>query len=189
MNFQSPLSALFPGASGRLLTALVARHATDPSNPLTVEELSRNASVTSGQLEAPLFRLGLLGLVAPRRQGEDVRLVEEHITWAALHQVVGLRGQVVDLVRGKARVRLPVDPRFLGAVGPVIDGSATHPADVLELIIVPPASVPDSWDQDVAGLVAELSTCLGNVVVYRAAGSAEEAGAMGGPRLIAIFGG
>jgi hypothetical protein len=169
MNFRTPLSALFPGTSGRLLTALVAHHTADAEAPLTLDALSRDSAVTSTQLEAALFRLGLLGLVAPRRKGEAVRLIAGHVAWAALRQLTDLRDRVVDMVRERARAHLRPVPDYLALKGAVIDGTASHPADVLELIVVAPASAPADWQDDVTALVAQLSLDLGNVVVHRIA--------------------
>ncbi|MFC9913260.1 hypothetical protein [Streptomyces sp. NPDC059862] len=187
MNFRTPLSALFPGTSGRLLTALVDHHAADAARPLTLNELSKNAAVTSNQLEAPLFRLGLLGLIAPRRKGEAVRLVAGHIAWPALRQLTDLRSRVIDTVREQAQAHLHPAPDHLALNGAVIDGTASHPADVLELIVVPPATPPADWQHGVATLVAQLSRDLGNVVVHRSARDTEEAEAMGGRSAVRVF--
>jgi hypothetical protein len=138
MNFQTPLSALFPGTSGRLLTALVDHHTADADRPLALDDLSKKAAVTPTQLEAALFRLGLLGLIAPRHQGEAISLVPGHIVWAALHRLTDLDDGVIDVVRAEVRARLHPAPDYLALTGAVIEGAATHPADVLELIVVPP---------------------------------------------------
>ncbi|WP_149822919.1 hypothetical protein [Streptomyces tailanensis] len=187
MNFRTPLSALFPGTSGRLLTALVDHHTADAARPLTLNELSKDAAVTPGQLEAALFRLGLLGLVAPRRKGEAVRLVAGHIVWSALRQLTDLRGRVIDTVREQAQALLHPAPDYLALNGAVIDGAAAHPADVLELIVVPPATTPADWQHRVAALVTQLSCDLGNVVVHRGARDAQEAEAMGGRSAVRVF--
>lgn len=179
MNFRTPLSALFPGTSGRLLTALVDHHATGAARPLTLDELSKDAAVTSSQSEAALFRLGLLGLIVPRRKGEVVRLVAGHIVWTALGQLTDLRGRVIDAVREQALGHLHPAPDYLALSGAVIEGTAAHPADVLELIVVPPAIAPADWRNGVAALVTQLSLDLGNVVVHRSAHDAQVAEAMG----------
>lgn len=123
MNFATPLPALFPGTSGRLLTALVTHHSADALGPLPLDELSRAAAVTPTQLEATLFRLGLLGLLAPRRKGEAVRLVPGHIAWAALRQPADLRDAVIDLVREEARACLRPAPDYLALDGAVVEGT------------------------------------------------------------------
>ncbi|MEU6356590.1 hypothetical protein ABZ896_46020 [Streptomyces sp. NPDC047072] len=186
MNLRTPLSALFPGTSGRLLTALVDHHTSDADRPLSLDELSKSASVTSTQLEAALFRLGLLGLVAPRRKGDAVRLVPGHVAWGALRQLADLRGAVVDLARRQARAHLRTAPTYLALTGAVVEGTATHPADVLELIVVTPPSAPADWHDHLAALVAELSQDLGNVVVHRTAQDVEEAQAWGGPAAVRV---
>jgi hypothetical protein len=186
MNFRTPLSALFPGTSGRLLTALVDHHIADASRPLTLSELSKAAAVTPSQLEAALFRVGLLGLIAPRHKGEDVRLVPGHIAWGALHQLTDLRGRVIDAVREQARAHLHPLPDYLALNGAVIDKTASHSADVLELIVVPPATAPADWQQGVA-LVTQLSRDLGNVVVSRSAHDTQQAEAMGGESTVRVF--
>ncbi|MDX2938792.1 hypothetical protein [Streptomyces ipomoeae] len=187
MNFRTPLSALFPGTSGRLLTALVDHHTADAARPLTLDQLSRNAAVTPTQLEAALFRLGLLGLIAPRRKGEAVHLVAGHIAWSALHQLTDLRGRVIDTVREQARAHLHPAPDYLALNGAVIEGTASHPADVLELIVVPPATAPADWEHGVAALVTQLSRDLGNVVIQRSARDIQEAEAMGGSSAVRVF--
>ncbi|MFD7406525.1 hypothetical protein ACFV7R_28480 [Streptomyces sp. NPDC059866] len=187
MNFQKPLSALFPGTSGRLLTALVEHHTADAARTLTLDELSKDAAVTATQLEAALFRLGLLGLIAPRRKGEAVHLVSGHIAWGALHQLRDLRGRVIDAVREQAETHLHPAPDYLALNGAVIEGTASHPADVLELIVVPPATAPADWERGVGALVTKLSRDLGNVVVHRGAHDAQEAEAMGGKNAVRLL--
>ncbi|MGW0818332.1 hypothetical protein ACWD00_34880 [Streptomyces viridiviolaceus] len=187
MNFATPLSALFPGTSGRLLTALVDHHSADADRPLPLDELSKNASVTSTQLEAVLFRLGLLGLIAPRRKGAAVHLVPGHIAWGALHQLTDLRDAVIDVVREEAQARLQPAPDYLALTGAVIEGTATNPADVLELIVVPPPTARADWHQGLATLVTHLSRDLGNVVVHRAAQDMAEAKAMGAANAVRVL--
>ncbi|MFJ8028506.1 hypothetical protein [Streptomyces sp. NPDC096311] len=187
MNFGTPLSALFPGTSGRLLTALVDHHSTDATRPLPLDELSKNAAVTSTQLEAALFRLGLLGLIAPRRKGEAVHLVPGHVVWAALHRLTDLRDAVIDRVREETQQRLQPAPDYLALNGAVIEGTATHPADVLELIVVPPPTAQADWHRRLATLVTHLSRDLGNVVVHRTAQNTAEAKAMSGTNAVPIF--
>ncbi|MFF3559343.1 hypothetical protein ACFYXS_04790 [Streptomyces sp. NPDC002574] len=186
MNFRSPLSALVPGTAGRLLTALVGHHSADASRPLPLDELSGTAAVTTTQLETALFRLGLLGLIAPRRSGEAVRLVPGHIAWGALHQLTHLHSRVADTVREQMRAHLHPAPEYLALSGAVVEGTATHPADVLELIIVRPADGPDDWEDGVAALVTQVSLALGNVVVHRGARDTREAEAMGGAGAVRI---
>ncbi|MEV7869709.1 hypothetical protein AB0P17_27295 [Streptomyces sp. NPDC088124] len=186
MNFRTPLSALFPGTSGRLLTALVDHH-TAADRPLALEDLSKNAAVTSTQLEAALFRLGLLGLIAPRRKGEAVRLVPGHIVWAALHQLSDLRDAVIAHVHEEAQARLHPAPDHLILTGAVIEGTATHSADVLELIVVPPPTARADWHDGLAALVSRLSRDLGNVVIHRTARDTAEAEAMGGTNAVSVL--
>lgn len=187
MNFRTPLSALVPGTSGRLLTALVDQHTADPGRPLTPDELSKDAAVTTTQLETALFRLGLLGLIAPRRRGEPVRLVASHIVWGALRQLTDLHSRVVDTVREHVRAHLHPAPEHLALSGAVIEGTATHAADVLELIIVRPTAGPVDWEDGVNVLLTQLSLALGNVVVHRAARDIQEAEAMGGESAVRII--
>ncbi|MFJ3213714.1 hypothetical protein [Streptomyces flaveolus] len=187
MNFQTPLSALFPGTSGRLLTALVGHHIAQADRPLSLDELSKSAAVTSTQLEAALFRLGLLGLIAPRGKGEAVHLLASHIAWGALRQMVDLRDAVIDMVRREAQTRLRPAPNYLALTGAVIEGTATHPADVWELIVVPPPTAQADWHDDVAALTSHLSRALGNVVVYRIAQEIDEADARGGTHAVRVF--
>ncbi|NUP40339.1 MAG: hypothetical protein HOY76_25810 [Streptomyces sp.] len=188
MNFAAPLSALFPGTSGRLLTTLADHHRTDAARPLPLAELSKSAAVTATQLEAALFRLGLLGLVAPRRKGEAVQLVPGHVAWGALRQLADLRGSVIALVREEVRVRLRPAPRYLALTGPVAEGTATHAADVLELVVVPPSAVEADWHDRLTALVADLSRDLGNVVVHRVAGDMTQAEAEAmGPNAVLVL--
>ncbi|MDX3077635.1 hypothetical protein [Streptomyces sp. MI02-7b] len=186
MNFRSPLSALFPGTSGRLLTALVGHRSLDAVRPLPLDELSDTAAVTPAQLETALFRLGLLGLIAPRRSGEAVRLVPGHIAWNALHQLTHLHRRVADTVREQMPAHLHPAPEYLALSGAVVQGTATHPAEVLELIVVRPADGPVDWEDGVAALVARLSRALGNVVVHRSARDTREAEAMAGAGAVRV---
>ncbi|MFK0159475.1 hypothetical protein ACIQVL_19390 [Streptomyces sp. NPDC090499] len=187
MNFRTPLSSLFPGTSGRLLTALVDHHLADAARPVPLADLSKNAAVAPAQIEAALFRLGLLGLVAPRRNGEAVRIVPGHIAWGALSQLANLRDRVVDAVLEQTRARLYPVPAYLALSGAVVEGTAAHPADVLELIMVPPVGAPPDWDRGVSALVAQLSRDLGNVVVHRIARDTQEAEDMGGAHAVCVL--
>ncbi|MFI6374442.1 hypothetical protein [Streptomyces sp. NPDC050546] len=187
MNFRTPLSALFPGTSGRLLTALVDHHLADAARPLHLDELSKNAAVAPAQIEAALFRLGLLGLVAPRRKGEAVRIVPGHIAWGALRQLADLSDRVIDTVREQTRVHLHPVPKYLALSGAVVEGTAAHPADVLELILVPPVDAPADWQVGVTVLVAQLSRDLGNLVVHRIARDTQEAEAIGGASAVCVL--
>ncbi|GAA0416691.1 hypothetical protein [Streptomyces luteireticuli] len=164
MNFQTPVSALFPGASGRIISALTARRRESSEAPLALAELARGASVAATQLETTLFRLGLLGLIEPRARGEEVRPVPGHIVWEALDALTDLRGRVTTEARRCAALDLTPAPAHLALRGPVADGTAAHPADVLELVVVPPHAAPENWPEQVGRMAARLSRHLGNVV-------------------------
>ncbi|MFE6868837.1 hypothetical protein ACFVFS_20040 [Kitasatospora sp. NPDC057692] len=181
MNFRTPIPALFPGASGRIVTALTAHRATNAGAPLTLTDLARDASVAATQLEATLFRLGLLGLIEPRGRGADVRPVAGHVVWKALDGLADLRQHVVEEVRERAAADLTPAPALLAIAGPVADGTATHPADVLELIVVPPPTAPEDWAEQAERMAARLSRHLGNVVTLRTAAPDADAARSAGP--------
>ncbi|MCD9195162.1 hypothetical protein [Streptomyces albireticuli] len=181
MNFRTPIPALFPGASGRIVTALTAHHTAFGDAPLPLAELARDASVALTQLEATLFRLGLLGMLEHRARGDHVRPVRGHIAWKALDGLADLGGRVVEEVRARAAADLDPAPAHLTLSGPVADGSATHPADVLELIVVPPHAAPADWPERIDRMAARLSRALGNLVTVRITATPEEAG---GPSLV-----
>ncbi|GAA2261542.1 hypothetical protein GCM10010232_61250 [Streptomyces amakusaensis] len=186
MNFDSPLTALFPGASGRTVTALSAHRETAGGTALTVPELARDSSVAATQLESVLFRLGLLGMVEPRRRGEDVRVVEGHIVWDAVGQLADLRGRLVDEVRRRAAESLAPPPALLAVRGKVAEGTAAHPADLLEIVAVAPDGAPADWPARLDALAARLSRDLGNLVTVHLAPTAEEAIAGPGPGTVVI---
>ncbi|MFF7458632.1 hypothetical protein [Kitasatospora sp. NPDC008115] len=181
MNFLTPIPALFPGASGRLVTALTAHRATGTGAPLSPADLARDASVAATQVEATLFRLGLLGLIEPRGRGEDVRPVAGHVVWKALDGLADLRRHVVEEVRARAAADLTPAPARLDIAGPVADGTATHPADVLELIVVPPPAAPENWSEQAQRMTARLARHLGNVVTLRTAATDADAALLAGP--------
>ncbi|GAB2889404.1 hypothetical protein GCM10027074_67180 [Streptomyces deserti] len=110
-----------------------------------------------------------------------------HIAWGALHQLTDLRDRVIDTVREQAQAHLHPVPDYLALNGAVIDGTASHPADVLELIVVAPATAPADWHHGVAALVTRLSRDLGNVVVLRSAHDTQEAELMGGRSAVRVF--
>ncbi|MFG2422706.1 hypothetical protein ACGFWD_27115 [Streptomyces sp. NPDC048448] len=143
--------------------------------------------MTKTQLEAALFRLGILGLIAPRSRGEAVRLVASHIAWDALHQLTNLHSRIADTVREQVLAHLHPAPDYLALSGAVIEGTASHSADVLELIIVRPTAGPVDWEDGVTALLAQVSCALGNVVVHRAARDTQEAEAMGGKSAVRII--
>ncbi|MFE9659034.1 hypothetical protein [Streptomyces sp. NPDC005955] len=165
MNVAEPVSALFPGASGRIVTAL-ARHRRAGGAHLTLAELARSSSVVASQLEAVLFRLGLLGLLEPRARGEDIRIATGHLVWEALDGLLDLGPALRERVRARALRDLDPAPRYLGISGAVADGTATGPSDTLHLTVTAPASVPDGWVGDLEELVRGLASDLGNIVTY-----------------------
>ncbi|MFF3787658.1 hypothetical protein [Streptomyces sp. NPDC001933] len=187
MNFRTPIPALFPGASGRIVTALTAHQATNTEAPLSPTDLARDASVAATQVEATLFRLGLLGLIEPRERGGDVRLVAGHVVWKALDGLTDLRQRVVEEVRERAAADLTPAPARLTIAGPVADGTATHPADVLELIVVPPSAAPENWSEQANRMAARLSRHLGNVVTLRTAATDADAARFAGPEASLII--
>ncbi|MHB9849051.1 hypothetical protein ACSYGO_07365 [Streptomyces krungchingensis] len=137
------------------------------------------------QLEAVLFRLGLLGILMPRRRGEDIELVPGHIVWKALTGVADLRWRVLEEVRRRV-VALEVLPVYLALSGSVADGTAVNPADLLELIVVSPTHAPHDWQDQLDGLVAQLSLDLGNVVTVYLAESKAAASELAGPGSIVV---
>ncbi|MGX2995230.1 hypothetical protein JNUCC64_13185 [Streptomyces sp. JNUCC 64] len=165
MNVAEPVSALFPGASGRIVTAL-ARHRRAGGERLALAELTRSSSVVATQLEAVLFRLGLLGLLAPRTRGEDVRLVPGHLVWDALDGLLDLAPALRDRVRDRALRALDPPPPYLAVGGPVADGTATGPSDVLHLTVAVPVPAPDGWTGALEELAGRLAADLGNIVTY-----------------------
>lgn len=74
----------------------------------------------------------------------------------------------------------------MALTGAVIEGTATHPADLLELIIVPPPTAQANWHDGVAALVSHLSRALGNVAVHRTAQDTDEAETMGGANAVRV---
>lgn len=165
MNFAEPISALFPGASGRIVTAL-ARHQRAGGERLTLAELSTASSVVASQLETVLFRLGLLGVLTPRARGEDVRLVTGHLVWRSLEPLLDPRPALLADLRARALRELDPPPPHLTAGGAVADGTATGPSGTLHLSVVAPGDAPATWVAALDGLVARLSTDLGNIVTY-----------------------
>jgi hypothetical protein len=91
------------------------------------------------------------------------------------------------MVRGQMQDHLRPLPDYLALSGTVVEGTASHPADVLELIVVPSATAPVDWEDDVAALVTQLSRDLGNVVVRRSAQDLQEAEAMGGSSAVRVL--
>jgi hypothetical protein len=162
------------------------RRVSRPVGPLTFDELSQGAAVTPTQLESALFRLGLLGLIAPRGKGEAVRLVADRIACAALHQLTDLRSRVIDTVRKQTQAHLHPAPAYLALNGAVLERTASHPADVQELILVAPTTTPADWQDAGAALATQLSHDLGNVVVHRGAHDTQEAEAMRGRSAVRV---
>ncbi|MGW1148545.1 hypothetical protein ACWD6I_26720 [Streptomyces sp. NPDC002454] len=165
MNVAEPVSALFPGASGRIVSAL-ARHRRAGGDRLTLAELTRASSVVASQTEAVLFRLGLLGLLAPRARGEDVHLVPGHLVWDALDGLLDLGPALRARVRARALAELDPPPPHLGISGAVADGTATGPSDTLHLTVTAPAPLPEGWVRGVERLAERLAADLGNIVTH-----------------------
>ncbi|MFF8959197.1 hypothetical protein [Streptomyces sp. NPDC014894] len=188
MNFSSPLTALFPGASGRTVTALSAHRETAGSAALSVEALARESSVAATQLESVLFRLGLLGMVEPRRRGAEVRVVAGHLVWDAVGQLTDLRGRLADEVRDRAAAELDPAPVHLALLGKVAEGAAAHPADLLEIVAVPPAGAPADWRPRLDAFAERLSRDLGNLVTVHLADTPDDARRAHGTGIVVIDG-
>ncbi|MFI2209939.1 hypothetical protein [Streptomyces sp. NPDC020141] len=188
MNFSSPLTALFPGASGRTVTALSAHRETAGSAALSVEALARESSVAATQLESVLFRLGLLGMVEPRRRGAEVRVVAGHLVWDAVGQLTDLRGRLADEVRDRAAAELDPAPVHLALLGKVAEGTAAHPADLLEIVAVPPAGAPADWRPRLDAFAERLSRDLGNLVAVHLADTPDDARRAHGTGIVVIDG-
>jgi hypothetical protein len=91
------------------------------------------------------------------------------------------------MVRREAQARLRPASNYLALTGTVIEGTATHPADVLELIVVPPPAAQADWHDGVAALVSHLSRALGNLVVHHAVQDIDEAEARAGTSAVRVF--
>jgi len=159
MQLQRPLATITPTLDGDVLTLLAQHEAA-----FTTGQLHRNLTQCSEEgIRKVLRRLTRQGVVDSERVGNsyNYRLNTDHLAAGPIIELARLQRTL--LARLEERLaRWPFPPVFAAVFGSAARGAMTADSD-LDLFLVLADDTPrDEWDEQVAGLAAEVSRWTGN---------------------------
>jgi predicted nucleotidyltransferase len=139
VDYVHPVSAVIPGAQGRILDVLVQTTAE-----LSVRTIARLAGISAAQASRVLPDLVDLGIVERREvpPSSQFRLVRSNVAAQALIALSRARQSVLDQI-GEAAAALPTPPVSVIVFGSFARGEATSDSD-LDIVVVR----PDELDED-----------------------------------------
>jgi len=158
MNVGSPHAAVMPALSGEVLAVL-----DRTSGGLTGREIQRLAKHGSvaGVWNA-LNRLVSAGVVTSDTHGRTIvyRANRHHLAWPAIHELLGLRGALFDLIADTAAAL----PGLLVATdfGSTARGDGGERSDIDLLLVRRPDAIEVEWDLGVEHLRAVVERATGN---------------------------
>ena len=181
MDFQRPVEAVIPGATGRLLAAL-ARVDTE----LPISTLATVAAVGRTRASGLIAQLHELGVVDRREIGRTtmVRLARESAVGQLLDQLGHLRTTVLARLQGLAGDIEP-QPLTVTLFGSFARGEATASSDIDILAIRALGTGPETWASTLGSFTTRARRLTGNPVqvldydleeLRRRAGSRAKAG-------------
>ena len=162
MNLSHPITAITSPLTGRVLEALSAT--TKPLSAADVARLVRDGSRV-GVWKA-LNRLAEQGIVLADERGSAVYYAanREHLAWAAVEQLTGLRTALREAIAA-AILPWPVAPVHASLFGSAARGDADAASDV-DLLLVRPDGLSDddeaSWDDQLDRLRDRVLRITGN---------------------------
>jgi predicted nucleotidyltransferase len=141
VDLRNPISALIPGARGKLLTALICA-----GTELSTSDLARVADVSNQQASRVLAQLVDLGIIERREVPPAVvyRPVDGNFVIALLLQLCNARAAILEQARRSA-VGIRPRPVLLGIFGSVARGTSDALSDIDVMVVRP----PDADDNDV----------------------------------------
>lgn len=160
MDFERPVEALIPGASGRLLGALARVEAELP-----VSTLAAVAGVGRTRASSVLAALSDLGVVSRRQVGPTVlvRLERENAAGKLVADLANLRDLVVRQLRELA-ARIDPAPLSLTLFGSFARGEADRASDI-DILAVPPSDDGRAgWAASLTDFSSRAQVLTGNAV-------------------------
>ena len=160
MDFQRPVEAVIPGATGRLLAAL-ARVDTE----LPISTLATVAAVGRTRASGLIAQLHDLGLVDRREIGRTtmVALARDNAAGELLDRLAHLRSVVMDRLRLSAAEVEPA-PLALVVFGSFARGEATSDSDIDVLAVRPDDADPEAWTDAIFAFATSARRLTGNPV-------------------------
>ena len=160
MDFVHPISAVIPGAQGRVLAALA-----ETTAELNLRTLARISGVSVAQASRVLPGLVELGLVERREvpPSSQFRLVRSHVAARAVLKLATVRETVIAEIGGVAAT-LAVPPASVIVFGSFARGEAGPESDV-DVVFVRPEGVDEDdarWADGVEHWRATVTTLTGN---------------------------
>lgn len=139
MDFVTPVQALIPGASGRILAVLA-----ETTAELNLRTLSRLSGVSLAQASRVMPRLVELGMVDRRDVPPTAlfRLVEEHVASRVVVAVARSRTAVLDELARAAATTITPAPVGIVVFGSLARGTADTHSDI-DVVVVRPTEVDD----------------------------------------------
>jgi predicted nucleotidyltransferase len=162
MQFSEPLSAVFPGLHGRVLSVLARTE--QPLTGRAVAGLLITPGSTSGVQKVldDLVRNGVVR-VEPAGRAKLYTLNREHIAAPAIEELASLRDRFISLLRSEAQTwELPAAAVWL--FGSASRGQAEPDSDI-DILVVRPDEISDSdprWLAQLETLAEDASRWSGN---------------------------
>lgn len=178
MDYVHPISAVIPGAQGRILDVLVKTTAE-----LSVRTIARLAGISAAQASRVLPQLVDLGIVERREvpPSSQFRLVRSNVAAQALIALSRSRESVVERI-GEAAAALPTPPVSVIVFGSFARGEATATSD-LDVVVVRPDDLDEDepqWTASIDGWRDHVRAVVGNPVEILDVSHAEAASKLGG---------
>lgn len=160
MDFERPVEAVIPGATGRLLAAL-ARVDTE----LPISALARVAGVGRTRASGLVSHLHQLGVVDRRDIGRItmVSLARDNAAGALIDRLGHLRTDVLDRLRGLAGEISP-SPATLAVYGSFARGEATTESDIDVLAVRRRGADADAWSIALSAFASSARRLTGNPI-------------------------
>jgi Nucleotidyltransferase domain len=160
MDFERPVEAVIPGATGRLLAAL-ARVDTE----LPISTLASVAGVGRTRASGLVSQLHQLGLVDRRDIGRAtlVSLARESAAGDLIDRLAHLRTVVVDRLRDLAAEISPA-PLLLAVYGSFARGEAVAESDIDVLAVHAPGTDSEQWAASLNIFASRAERLTGNPV-------------------------
>lgn len=162
VDFVHPVSAVIPGAQGRVLAVLA-----ETTAPLNLSTLARLAGVSVAQASRVMPGLVELGLVERREipPSSQFRLIRENVAAQAIIELARSRDAALNQI-GSAAADLPLPPVSVIVFGSIARGDADQHSD-LDVIIVRPDDVDDDddgWATSIERWRSEAQAITGNTI-------------------------
>jgi predicted nucleotidyltransferase len=162
VDYVHPISAVIPGAQGRILDVLVQTTAE-----LSVRTIARLAGISAAQASRVLPDLVHLGIVERREvpPSSQFRLVRSNVAAQALIALSRARESVLNQI-GEAAAALPTPPASVIVFGSFARDEATADSD-LDIVVVRPDELDEedaTWTVSIGDWRDHVRATAGNAV-------------------------